>query len=198
MSMKLGKIIDRIGDSNPQIFREFKERLTLRNLGIAIGASLLIQVFTLLYFNSQIPVAMPETVAIERSTIDRPLADRRFNVNENTYSKYCSFLRNENYSDLCQLDDTGNFEIDWQIWRSDVANCLSWILSCGTILGSVYTLIADLVREEKRGTLNFIRLSPQSAPTIFIGKILGVPILVYLSAALMLVRDDRCYLVVIY
>ena len=33
-------------------------------------------------------------------------------------------------------------------------------------------LVADLVREEKRGTLNFIRLSPQSAQQIFVGKVL--------------------------
>lgn len=38
----------------------------------------------------------------------------------------------------------------------------------------------DLSKEVKRGTLNFIRLSPQSATNIFMGKILGVPILLYL------------------
>ena len=181
--MSLGKIIDRVGDANPQIFRELKERLTLRNLGIAIVASLLIQGFTLLYFNGQLPVAVPEVESIEHSTIDRPAADPSFKANEHVYSKYCHFSPKD---DLCRLDSTGNFRINWQNWRSDVANGLSWILSFGTILGSVYLLVADLVREEKRGTLNFIRLSPQSAPKIFIGKILGVPILVYLAAALML------------
>jgi hypothetical protein len=185
--MSLGKIVDRVGDANPQIFRELKERLTLRNLGIAIVASLLVQGLTILYFNGQIPIPVPEAVSIDNSTIDRPAEDRQFKVNENVYSKYCNFLLNNHGStDLCKLDDTGNFKINWQIWRSNVFNCLSWILSFGLILGSVYMLVADLVREEKRGTLNFIRLSPQSAQKIFIGKILGVPILVYLAAALML------------
>jgi hypothetical protein len=41
-------------------------------------------------------------------------------------------------------------------------------------------------REERRGTLNFIRLSPQPAKTIFIGKIFGVPILLYLVCLLAL------------
>ena len=63
---------------------------------------------------------------------------------------------------------------------------LSWILPYGLILGSVYLIIADLVQEEKRGTFNFIRLSPQSAYRIFVGKILGVPILVYVATVLML------------
>lgn len=184
--MSLGKIIDRLGDSNPQIFRELKERLTLRNLGIAIVATVIIQGFTLLYFNSQIPVAVPKAVAIERSkTANRLATDSRFKENENVYSKYCDFSPNY-HGDLCKLDSTGNFKINWQNWRSDIFNSLSWILSLGSILGAVYALVADLVREEKRGTLNFIRLSPQSALTISIGKLLGVPILVYLAAALML------------
>jgi hypothetical protein len=187
MRMSLGKIIDRVGDSNPQIFRELKERLTLRNIGVAIVATLLIQGFTLLYLYGQIPVAVPQAVSIESSSsVDRPIAERRFKANEHTYSKYCQSSPKDARVDRCQLDDTGNFKINWQVWRSDVVNCLSWILSGGTILGSVYMLVADLVREEKRGTLNFIRLSPQSASKIFIGKILGVPILVYLAAALML------------
>ncbi|MEG4328038.1 hypothetical protein, partial [Microcoleus sp. herbarium5] len=44
--------------------------------------------------------------------------------------------------------------------------------------------VSDLDKEERRGTLNFIRLSPQSAKTIFLGKILGVPILLYLATIL--------------
>jgi hypothetical protein len=186
MDMSLGKIIDRLGDSNPQIFREFKERLTPRNLGMAIVATLLIQGFTLLYFNSQIPVAMPKTVSIgSPATVDRPDGVPHIEEREQVYSKYCDITPKDYPGELCQWDGADNFKINWQFWRSDVFNCLSWMLALGLILGSVYTLVADLVREEKRGTLNFIRLSPQSAPKIFLGKLLGVPILVYLAAALM-------------
>ena len=118
----LDRLIERVGDSNPQIFRELKERLTLRNIGVAVAGFLVIQVLVFSYFNS----------------------------------------------------------------RSDIFGYLSWILSLGLILGSVYLLVADLVRERKRGTLNSIRLSPQSAPQVFIGKILSVPILIYVAAAAML------------
>jgi hypothetical protein len=54
------------------------------------------------------------------------------------------------------------------------------------LVAGTYMLVSDLDKEERRGTLNFIRLSPQSANTIFIGKILGVPILLYLAAILVI------------
>jgi hypothetical protein len=168
----LDRLIDRVGDSNPQIFRELKERLTFRNIGIVLIAVLLIQVFVLIYFNNQIP--LPHYTNYSPHT---KIAE--------AYSKYCTALSRE-LANVCQLDGINNFKINWQIWWTDVFVCLNWILAMGLTLGSVYTLVADLIQEEKRGTLNFIRLSPQSAQKIFVGKILGVPILVYLGVALML------------
>lgn len=61
-------------------------------------------------------------------------------------------------------------------------NCLTYLLPLATILGGIYTLIDDLNRERNRGTLNFVRLSPQSGRTILVGKLIGVPSLVYLTA----------------
>ena len=174
----LDSLIDKLGNSNPQIFRELKERLTLRNIAIAVIGSLVLQGLVLLYFNAQIPVPMP--------SLDRDLVPSH-DFPAKIYHKYC-YLGAEAYnnSELCQLDDTGNFRINWQHWRSDLFICLSWLLPLGLILGAVYALVADLIQEEKRGTLNFIRLSPQSARQIFVGKIVGVPILVYIAAGLML------------
>ncbi len=175
----LDRLIDRMGDSNPQIFRELKERLTLRNIGIAVAGALVIQILVLLYFNGQIPIPMLSDVNNESLPKE---------IYRSAYSKYCYFNEIRNGytpSEKCQIDGSGSFKINWQIWKSDVFICLSWILPLGLLLGSVYTLVADLVQEEKRGTLNFIRLSPQSPQKIFIGKILGVPMLVYFAAALM-------------
>ena len=178
--MLLDRLIDKVGDLNPQIFRELKERLTLRNIGIAIAAALLIQVAVLIYFNGQIPI--PSYDYSSRGGISgQKLIE--------THSKYCNLTANYNYSyeyQLCKLDSANNFKINWQSWWSDVFSCLNYILPFGLILGSVYTLVADLVQEEKRGTLNFIRLSPQSAQKIFVGKMLGVPILVYLAIGLII------------
>jgi hypothetical protein len=174
----LDRLIDRVGDSNPQIFRELKERLTLRNIGIAVAVALVIQGFVLLYFNGQIPVPVYDYTEIAGASSQKLIEK---------HSPYCMFPAHGNYYDsLCKLNETGDFSINWQKWRSDVFTCLSWILPLGLILGSIYLLVADLVQEEKRGTLNFIRLSPQSARQIFIGKILGVPILIYFAAALIL------------
>ena len=177
--MVLDRLIDRMGDSNPQIFRELKERLTARNIGIAVAGALVIQGLVLLYFNGQIPIPTYD----EPSSLGASIQKLR-----ETHNTYCMFprLSINRYDDLCKLNNTGDFVINWQKWRSDVFICLSWILPLGLLLGSVYTLVADLVQEEKRGTLNFIRLSPQSAKQIFIGKIFGVPILVYLAAGLMI------------
>lgn len=174
--MILDGITDKLGNSNPQVFRELKERLTLRNIGIAVVATLLIQGFVMLYFNGQVPVPSYENYPTPQKLIE-------------SHSKYCDFSASNNHSydnQLCKLNGADNYTINWQNWWSDVFICLSWILPLGLILGSVYMLVADLVQEEKRGTLNFIRLSPQSAQKIFFGKILGVPILVYLAATLML------------
>jgi hypothetical protein len=174
--MILDGLINKLGDSNPQIFRELKERLTLRNIGIAVVATFLIQGFVLLYFNGQIPIPAYENYPNPQKLIEN-------------HSKYCDFSITNNYryeNQLCKLTGFGDYQINWQTWWSDVFSCLSWLLPLGLILGSVYMLVADLVQEEKRGTLNFIRLSPQSAQKIFIGKILGVPMLIYLAVVLML------------
>jgi hypothetical protein len=174
----LNNFIDRVGEWNPQIFRELKERLSLKNLGIATVGALLIQGFVWFYYNSQIPIPIPY------------INEKGISAIREIYSRYCVLpARGENSyrNSVCVLDSTlGNlgFEIDWQAWWLDVFTCLSWMVAIGLLLGSVYLLVTDLVQEEKRGTFNFIRLSPQSAPTIFLGKILGVPSLVYLAVAL--------------
>ncbi len=171
--MIIDKLVDRMGNSNPQIFRELKERLTTKNIAIAIIGAIAIQVLVLLWFNGQIPI--PDLT---------PGYDGKI---REVYSKYCNFsTKNYSYygSEVCKLAGAG-FAINWRLWWADVFICLSWILPMGLMLGSVYMLVADLVQEEKRGTLNFIRLSPQSTSKIFIGKIFGVPILLYLAAALL-------------
>jgi hypothetical protein len=57
---------------------------------------------------------------------------------------------------------------------------LSVIFIFTLLVGGTYLLISDLAKEEQRGTLNFIRLSPQSETSILTGKMLGVPSLIYL------------------
>lgn len=64
-------------------------------------------------------------------------------------------------------------------WFS-ISNVFTWGLPYFLFTVGGYYLVNDLVQEEKRGTLNFIRLSPRPARSILLGKLLGVPILPYL------------------
>jgi hypothetical protein len=160
----LDRLIDRTGNWNPQLFRELKQRLTPRNIAVATGLSLAIQGFIWFSFYNQLPVIDPTVKDI--------------------YNKYCQFKSPNNGDSSCLRDAAGNVLINWQHWYLDIFESSSWILPLGLLIGAVYLLTADLIEEEKRGTLNFIRLSPQSARSIFIGKILGVPILVYIATAL--------------
>lgn len=47
--------LDRIGDWNPQLLREIRGKLKLRNLIVAIGISLLFQLLLLLFYSQRIP-----------------------------------------------------------------------------------------------------------------------------------------------
>jgi hypothetical protein len=68
----------------------------------------------------------------------------------------------------------------WEIKWLLIFQSLYWMLSLLLFCAGVYLLVRDLTQEQRRGTLNFIRFSPQSSQKIMLGKLLGVPVLVYL------------------
>lgn len=79
---------------------------------------------------------------------------------------------------------TDTYGIRWTTWYHDIFWDLSVVITM-TLLGlGCFWLIGNMVQEEKRGTLDFVRLSPQSAWTILGGKMLGVPSLLYLAVGL--------------
>ncbi|MEH2106532.1 ABC transporter permease subunit [Nostoc sp.] len=171
-------LIDKIGDWNPQLLREFKGRLKFFNVAIAVVTSLLLQLVAFLYQLREFP-------------------DDRYSLT----STYCNLrqvyehLQNQVFqqSDQSRISDLNNFlsnnfcpqnEIDWQSWWRDhweyIFLSLSVIFVFTLLVAGTYLLINDLAKEETRGTLNFIRLSPQSETSILTGKLLGVPSLIYL------------------
>ncbi|HEY9702563.1 MAG TPA: ABC transporter permease, partial [Allocoleopsis sp.] len=156
------KILDNLGDWNPQFLREMKGKLKPRNLLISGGISLIGQFLVYISFQAKIPVPNPYS--------SYPITDR-----------LCTGTPQENYySPVCILNAAGNgFEINWPLWWKEMFITLSVIAIFGLIVAGVYMLVNDLANEEKRGTLNFIRLSPQSGTNILLGKMLGVPILLY-------------------
>ncbi|MFB2936055.1 ABC transporter permease [Aerosakkonemataceae cyanobacterium BLCC-F154] len=153
--------LDRIGDLNPQMWREIKGRFKTRNLIVAAIISLLGQ-FTLLM------MAMGGL----------PTDDRNPGSTEKNYHKYCTGISQE-----CLQDGLGNFVINWQLWWIEIFTVLSVIGIFVLLVAGTYMLIIDLAKEEKNGTLNFIRLSPRTSQSILFGKILGVPFLLYVFAA---------------
>ena len=161
-------LLDKIGNWNPQLFREIKGRLNIGNMAIASAFSLSGQLLLWMYYRVQIPVTPPNR--------------------EYTYPMYHRFCSLEDaasiYEKRCVRDALGNFVINWREWWLEIFIWLSILSVLALLVAGTYMLVSDLDKEERRGTLNFIRLSPQSAKTIFLGKILGVPILLYLATIL--------------
>ncbi|MEG3988717.1 hypothetical protein QUA13_16455 [Microcoleus sp. S28C3] len=160
-------LLDKIGNWNPQLFREIKGRLNTGNMAIASALSLSGQLLLLMYFSAQIPV---------------PPANGEYT--NPIYHRFCTLDNANSYETKCVRDALGNFAINWPQWWLEIFIWLSILSVLALLVAGTYMLVSDLDKEERRGTLNFIRLSPQSAKTIFLGKILGVPILLYLAAIL--------------
>jgi hypothetical protein len=162
----ISTLLDRIGEWNPQLFRELKGRLKTRNVAIAAGISLVGQFLVYLFYQAQLP---DFSYAVRhRYCLGSPPA--------NDYVNSCFNAAGELLSD----------KLNWELWWLDLFTGLSIAAIFILLVGGVYLLIADLSHEERRGTFGFIRLSPRSTSSVLLGKILGVPILLYLLVALML------------
>lgn len=158
-------LVNQVGEWNPQLFREIKGRLKPRNILIAVTLSLLGQLLVLMSFSAQLPIA-------ER-------------VVKGMSNHYCTGNKPYPYSSPnCILDSFGGVEINWQLWWQNVFMALSIAGVVILLIVGTYMLISDISKEEQRSTLNFLRLTPQSSQTILIGKMLGVPILLYLIGLL--------------
>lgn len=153
-------------DWNPQLFREIRGKLKTRNLVIAAAISVMVQFVTVISLLGQLPDSDPE-----RSLYTQ-------------YSSYCRGNGLDNFA--CTKDMLGNWVINWQLLWLDLFIILSIISIFSLLVIGTYMLIADTVQEENQGTLNFIRLTPQSAGSILLGKILGVPILLFSAILLLL------------
>ncbi|AFY81929.1 hypothetical protein [Oscillatoria acuminata] len=106
-----------------------------------------------------------------------------------TFISQLPALDNTYYSGYyCRLYEKDYYclAVDWLAWWKVLNHLFYWIFPLVLLSGGVYLLIADLAREERRGTLSFIRLSPQSSQSILIGKLLGIPVLIYLAVAVAL------------
>lgn len=152
---------------NPQFFREIKGKLKTRNVVLAAAISVIVQFMVVISRLSELPNPDPQGI---------------IKIQEGRYG-----LGDGYHNSLAYTKDLlGNWVINWQLLWLDLLLILSVIGIFSLLVIGTYMLTADLVKEESRGTLNFIRLTPQSAGSICLGKILGVPILLYVAVLLML------------
>ncbi|MEB3225104.1 MAG: hypothetical protein VKJ86_04795 [Synechococcus sp.] len=166
--------LDQIGDWNPQLFRELKGRLTKKNFGLVAIAAFLFQ--GMIYLSLRMSLPSPELTSTAPFTNHYCIGAAPASFGPDSY-----LFQNQNF---CIADATGNFQLNWPLWWTDLFMTLSIMGFFASLLGGVYLIIQDLGKEEKAGTLNFVRLSPQSAQAIALGKILGVPSLIYGGLAL--------------
>jgi len=161
---------NRLKEKNPQLGRELKGRLTPRNIGLTIMLSLLAQIVMMIGYWGKLPY--------HRDAEQHPLSSQ--------YNPFCTITSESSrfdYSRQCIYDALGNPAIDWQRWWYNIFHLMSWVLPLIVFTVGVYLLISDIGREEKRGTLNFVRMSPQRSQSILLGKLIGVPAIAYLSVA---------------
>jgi hypothetical protein len=156
-------LLNKIGDWNPQFLREIKGRLQKRNIILAITVSLVGQFLLFMSFQTMLPDDSSASVTSSHT--------------------YCTGKILYGMPE-CLQDEFGNLAINWQLLWLNLFTLLSLIGYYSLLVAGTYLLISNLATEERRDTLNFIRLSPQSPQTILVGKMLGVPILVYITLAI--------------
>ncbi len=157
----------RLKEKNPQFAREVKGRLKPRNVLTTVLLSALAQLLLLASYYSQLP-------GVESTSAKFP----------DVYNRFCTITRESFSYRACTQDALGNWVVDWRMWWQEIVGVISWVLPLLLLTAAVYLLINDLGREERRGTLNFVRMSPERSQNILLGKLVGVPVLPYLGVVL--------------
>ncbi len=195
----MAHLLNQVSEWNPQFFRELKGRLNPRNFALAGGVSLLAQLVVYISFLSNEPGKSILKISSRYCHLRPQYLE---------YEKQYSQINNQLYNAGSSGKDVGLLEvqleklrtqmnadcppdaINLQLWGqeywTDIFVWLSLIGFLTLLVVGTYMLINDLATEERRGTLNFIRLSPQSYKSIFLGKVFGVPILLYLAVLFLL------------
>ncbi|MFB2976009.1 hypothetical protein [Microseira sp. BLCC-F43] len=191
--------IDQIGDWNPQLLRELKGRLKPRNVIIAVVASLVAQFLLFVSFlNQHLNTIYVDSNYCRLRPNYEPYILQRDQINAQINSLYSNYGKNEQAINQLHIklskistilnkqcpEDALNMKLWWQDYAPKLFLLISVIAIFALLVAGTFMLINDLSQEERRGTLNFIRFSPRSSASILVGKILGVPILVYLTVIL--------------
>lgn len=173
--------LDTLGDRNPQLIRELKGRLKPLNIILAVSISVLSQFLLLKIFLARLP-KRTRSNSIPLGVDPKYLNTHHYCTGEHIYNDAESGHQPEYIR--CVYDGLGNVIVDWQKWSWDLFIVLGIIGILSLLVAGTYLLINDLNQEKRKGTLIFICSSPRSHLNIAWGKILGVPILLYLAMLL--------------
>jgi hypothetical protein len=203
-------ILDKIGDWNPQLMRELKGRIKLFPVLVTAGISFLLQGILFLLQLSSLPgqkysigdkyCKLGEGYRNERKLLEQAattiqnaiykysskinydaeklnLAKEQLKINQLGRDKINNILSGNNvFCPQNQIDYTGWWNEHNRYMFLTLTGAFVFVL----LVAGTYLLINNLTQEERKGTLNFIRLSPQSESSILFGKMLGIPILIYI------------------
>jgi hypothetical protein len=200
--------IDKVGEWNPQLFRELKGRFKPFNVLLAVASSLVLQLIVFLYQLREFPgekyslrgtycnlgsiLQKQENLLYQQqSQLTQKLNNyRQIKISDPTIIPNLEAQIKQIGIDLTNLQNQlsrqfcPTSEINFQLWWRDhweyIFLAFSVIFIFTLLVAGTYLLISDLGKEENKGTLNFIRLSPQSETSILSGKMIGVPSLIYL------------------
>lgn len=201
-------LIDKIGEWNPQLFRELKGRLKVFNILIALVISLLTQLGVFIYQFSDFPTKfysmsgaycnLKQGYELKYNSVNQAIYQIEQKINAYTSIKNYDLVKVQEFKDKLKPLKAQHSElekilyqsycppeqINMQLWWQDhwqyIYITLSVMFVFTLLVTGTYLLIANLAQEDRRGTLNFIRLSPQSEKSILTGKMLGVPVIIYL------------------
>ncbi|MGH1393946.1 MAG: ABC transporter permease subunit, partial [Trichormus sp.] len=200
--------INKMGDWNPQFWREIKGRLKVFNTVIAVGLSLIAQLVVVLYqfssypgekysmsgtycklstgyqqrlnsLYSQIDIIQQQINSYTGTTNFDPVKLQELKTQLGNLKTEQNNLSKILHEKLCPTDQI-NMALWWQDHWRYIFLSLSVMFIFILLVAGTYLLINNLAQEEHRGTLNFLRLTPQSEVSILTGKMLGVPIVIYL------------------
>ncbi|WP_159788737.1 hypothetical protein [Sodalinema gerasimenkoae] len=160
---------NQLSDVNPQLMREIKGRFKTPKVLLALSLSILLQGLVLLLHGTRLPspfTQYPRTYCYPDA------------INSTVHYRYI-----KSYQPDCLQDVAGNLIISWSLWWSHISSVLTAIGITALLVGGLFLLIDNLIKEKDQGNLNFIRLSPQPGSNIILGKLLGVPCLLYVGVA---------------
>lgn len=173
---KLPDYLDYFTQWNPQLHREIKG-ITGKNIIFVTAISLVTQFLIIIAQLSRLPDDTSQDVLYKSSSL--------IYSESSQYSRYCTGSKPKFYVDyLCYQDLHHHWVINWQLFWFDIFVVFSIIGIALLLVLGTYFLIGNIVSEQKKGTINLIRLTPQSATSILLGKLLGVPALLYFFIAL--------------